>query len=84
MTSQHDAARYEIRVQGHLAARWSELFDGHSLTAERDGVTRITGPVLDQAALHGLLRRVRDTGLPLLSVTQLDGVPNQAPEEEPA
>jgi hypothetical protein len=64
--------RYEIRVKGHLAARWATWFDGMTLTAGNDGTTVLDGSVVDQAALHGLLHKVRDTGLPLLSVTQLD------------
>jgi hypothetical protein len=67
-----DSGRYEIRVRGHLESRWAVWFDGMSLTNESDGTTRIRGPVIDQAALHGLLHRLRDTGLPLISVTQLD------------
>ena len=67
-----EAGRYEIRVKGHLASRWAAWFDGMSLTNESDGTTSIRGPVTDQAALHGLLQRLRDTGLPLLSVIQLD------------
>ena len=54
--------RYEIRVQGHLDSRWAAWFDGLSLTAEPDGTTAIRGPVVDQAALHGLLQKVRDIG----------------------
>jgi hypothetical protein len=61
---------YEIRLRGHLDARWAAWFDGLDLTNERDGTTVISGPVADQAALHGLLRKVRDTGLPLLSIQQ--------------
>ena len=72
MTTDDEAGRYEIRVQGHLAPRWAALFDGMSLTNETDGTTSIRGPVTDQAALHGLLQRLRDTGLPLISVAQLD------------
>lgn len=64
-----EAARYEIRLKGVLDARWSAWFDGLSLTNDRDGTTVISGPVLDQAALHGLLQKVRDIGLPLISVT---------------
>ena len=64
--------RYEIRIKGHLAARWASWFDGMTLTAESDGTTVLDGPVVDQAALHGLLHKVRDIGLPLLSVTELD------------
>jgi hypothetical protein len=63
--------RYEIRVAGHLDPRWAAWFDGLSLTNHADGTTILRGAVVDQAALHGLLQRVRDTGLPLLSVTQL-------------
>jgi hypothetical protein len=70
------AAPYEIRLQGHLAARWAAWFDEMALTCEVDGTTRITGPVVDQAALHGLLHKVRDTGLPLISVTALDPRPS--------
>jgi hypothetical protein len=61
---------YEIRVQGRLDPRWSSWFDGFTLTDADDGTTVITGPVVDQAALHGLLQSFRDLGLPLLSVTQ--------------
>jgi hypothetical protein len=68
----HPHPRYEIRVQGHLATRWAAWFDGMTLTTEDDGTTVLEGPVVDQAALHGLLHKVRDLGLPLLSVTQLD------------
>jgi len=63
------AAPYEIRLQGHLAARWAAWFDEMVLTREEDGTTLLAGPVADQAALHGLLHKVRDTGLPLVSVT---------------
>jgi hypothetical protein len=68
----HDAGRYEIRLEGHLDARWSDWFDGLTLTRVDDGTTRLEGRVVDQAALHGLLQKVRDTGLPLVSVTPLD------------
>jgi hypothetical protein len=71
--------RYEIRVKGHLAARWAAWFDPMTLTADTDGSTVLEGPVVDQAALHGLLDKVRDIGLPLLSVTRLDpSTPNPA------
>jgi hypothetical protein len=65
----HEACRYEIRLKGQLDARWSDWFDGLDLTRESDGTTLIEGLVVDQAALHGLLQKVRDTGLPLVSVT---------------
>jgi hypothetical protein len=65
----HEAGRYQIRLKGHLDGRWSDWFDGLTLTRESDGSTVLEGLVLDQAALHGLLQKVRDTGLPLVSVT---------------
>ena len=71
----HEAGRYEIRLTGHLDARWSAWFDGLTLTRETDGTTLLEGPVVDQAALHGLLQKVRDTGLPLVSVTPVDPGP---------
>ena len=67
--SHRDARHYEIRVRGHLHARWSTWFDGLTLTHHGDGTTAIHGLVTDQAALHALLRKVRDIGLPLVSVT---------------
>jgi hypothetical protein len=60
---------YEIRVKGHLAARWSAWFDGLELAEADDGTTVIRGPVVDQSALHGLLQKLRDVGLPLVSLT---------------
>jgi hypothetical protein len=70
--TRRELGQYEIRVKGHLAARWSDWFDGLSLTQESDGTTVIRGAVIDQAALHGLLSKVRDLGLPLIAVTQID------------
>ena len=67
-----DPERYEIRITGHLDARWAALFDGLALTREADGTTLLTGLVTDQAALHGLLQRVRDLGVPLVSVNRAD------------
>ncbi len=66
-----DSSRYEIRLEGRLDARWAGFLDGVTLTHADDGSTVLTGAALDQAALHGLLRKVRDLGLPLLAVTQL-------------
>jgi hypothetical protein len=63
--------RYEIRIAGHLDSRWAAWFDGLSLTNQSDGTTILQGAVVDQAALHGLLQKVRDVGLPLISVTQI-------------
>jgi hypothetical protein len=66
-----DAGWYEIRVKGHLGARWAAWFDGLTLTHGSDGITVIHGPVADQAALHGLLQNIRDLGLPLISVNHV-------------
>ncbi len=60
--------RYEIRVKGYLDDRWAEWFEGLTITLEENGDTLLTGSVVDQAALHGLLKKVRDLGIPLLSV----------------
>jgi hypothetical protein len=68
--AENDATEYEIRVKGRLGARWAEWFDGMTLTPEEDGTSVISGIVADQSALHGLLRRLGDLGLPLLSVTR--------------
>ena len=68
----HPQGRYRIRLEGHLEPRWAAWFDGLNLITERDGTTIIDGPVTDQAALHGLLQKVRDIGLPLLSVTRIE------------
>jgi hypothetical protein len=68
----HDPKCYEVRLQGHLDPRWAAWFDGLSLSHESDGTTVISGSVADQAALHGLLGKVRDLGLPLVSVNQVD------------
>jgi hypothetical protein len=70
---QREPDGYEVRLQGHLDARWATWFDGLSLTLETDGTTVIRGPIADQAALHGLLRKVNDLGLSLVSVTQIEG-----------
>ncbi len=68
----HDEpARYEIRIKGHLDARWADRFEGMRFIHESDGTTILSGPVVDQAALHGWLRKVRDLGMPLLSVIRL-------------
>lgn len=66
-----ETATYEIRIKGRLNDRWSTWFDGMEITAADDGSTLIRGPVADQAALHGLIQKVRDLGLPLLSLTTI-------------
>lgn len=68
----HEHCLYEIRIKGHLDTRWADWFEGMSFTYESDGTTILYGPVVDQAELHGLLRKVRDLGLPLVSVTLVD------------
>jgi hypothetical protein len=69
---------YEIRIQGHLDARWAARFEGLTLTLEDNGDTLLRGPVVDQAALHGLLRKVRDLAMPLVSVTRVSPGPAAA------
>ena len=72
----HEPGRYEIRLKGHLDVRWATAFDGLSFTHASDGTTILAGPVVDQAALYGLLRQVRDLALPLVSVMEVE--PGQA------
>lgn len=72
--------QYEIRVNGHLGSRWAAWFDGLDLTPEDDGTTVIRGAVVDQAALHGLIQKLRDIGIPLVSLTPL---PADAPGDVP-
>lgn len=72
------AGRYEIRIKGHLDARWLAWFDGLTLTRENDGTTLLQGYVVDQAALHGLLQKVRNVGLPLVSMAHVE--PDQPAE----
>jgi len=62
---------YEIRIKGHLNDMWADRFESLTITLEEDGNTLLTGPVVDQAALHGLLKKVRDLGMPLVSVVQV-------------
>jgi len=72
---QSEPGLYEIRIKGHLDDRWAEWFEGLTITLEEDGDTLITGPVIDQAALHGLLKKVRDLGMPLVSVSPVEPGP---------
>ena len=66
----HEGGSYEIRLKGHLEPRWAGWFDGLTLTQEGDGTTVLSGSVADQAALYGLLGKVRDLGLPLIAVNR--------------
>ncbi len=78
-SDQDEPGRYEIRLKGQLEARWADWFAGLSITWEDSGETLLTGPVADQAALHGLLRKVRDLGLPLVSVLRVESEPGHRP-----
>jgi hypothetical protein len=71
---------YQIRLKGHLGSQWTDWFGGLTITLEDNGDTLLTGPVIDQAALHGLLKRVRDLGMPLVSVSPVEDGPSTALE----
>ena len=71
---------YQIRIKGYLSRGWTDWFEGLTITLEEDGDTLLTGPVIDQAALHGLLKKVRDLGLPLVSVSPVDPGQVDAPD----
>ena len=74
---------YEIRVKGHLDSSWSDWFDGMMISHKDNGETLLTGTLADQAALHGLLTRVRDLGIPLISVNPVDNMPGREDAGEP-
>lgn len=73
---------YQIRIKGHLGRQWAAWFEGLTITLEDNGDTLVTGPVIDQAALHGLLKRVRDLGATLISVTRLERDQAAAPDDD--
>jgi hypothetical protein len=75
-TDPDQAPIYQIRIEGHLRPQWSDWFGSLTITLEDNGDTLLTGPVTDQAALYGLLRKMRDLGMPLLSVNRVE--PGQA------
>ena len=79
--SPREPGHYDICLAGHLDQRWAEWFDGLTLTHQSDGTTVLHGPVIDQAALHGLLQKVRDLGLPLVSVAQVAPEPPAVPTQ---
>ena len=73
-SAEHDAEQpmvYQIKIKGHLVPQWTDWFEGLTITLEEGGDTLLTGTVIDQAALHGLLKKVRDLGMPLLSVNSV-------------
>jgi hypothetical protein len=69
---------YQIRIKGHLGRQWADRFEELSITLEENGTTLLTGPVVDQAALHGILRRIRDLGIALLSVNSVGAGPQDS------
>jgi hypothetical protein len=73
---------YQIRIKGHLGSHWTDWFSGLAITAQDLGETLLTGPVVDQAALYGLLKKVRDGGIPLLSVIRVKPDPAERPESK--
>ena len=75
---------YQIRIKGHLGSQWTDWFGGLTIRLEDNGETLLTGPVIDQAALHGLLKKVRDLGMPLVSVNRVEPGPADASEVKPA
>lgn len=79
-TDADESTVYQIRIKGHLGAQWADWFGGVTITLEDNGDTLLTGPVVDQAALHGLLKKVRDLGTPLISVNRVK--PGQADGSE--
>jgi hypothetical protein len=80
MEDHYEPQLYEIRLKGHLDARWANRFEGLTITLAEDGDTLLTGPVIDQAALHGLLKKVRDLGLSLVSIRPLEYGQADAPD----
>jgi len=68
---------YQIRIKGQLGSEWSDWFEGLTITLAEDGGTLLAGPVVDQAALHGLLKKIRDLGMPLVAVNPIHNDPDQ-------
>lgn len=84
--SSHEKAQpmiYQIRIKGHLDRKWADWFAGLNITSLAHGETLLTGPVLDQAMLHGLLRKVRDVGLPLVAVIRIEPEQTDGPDVKP-
>ena len=81
-TDPHQLSVYQIKIKGHLDHEWTNWFEGLTITLEEDGDTLLTGPVIDQAALHGLLKKVRDLGMPLISVNRVEPGCWEAPDNK--
>ena len=82
-TSSAHPTLYQIRLAGHLGSQWADWFGGLTIILEDNGETVLTGPVADQAALHGLLKKVRDVGLPLIALTRIDPKHANGPDVKP-
>ena len=80
----NQAIVYQIRLKGHLSHQWTEWFEGLTITLEEDGNTLLTGTVVDQAALHGILKKVRDLGMPLLSLNSIEPSPQDMSDDKQA
>ena len=80
--TQAQPTSYEIRVAGHLPPEWADWFEGLAITLEEDGDTVLTGPVIDQAALYGLLKKVRDLGMSLISISPIEPDRPAAPDSQ--
>ena len=78
----NDPVAYTIRLRGHLGSEWADWFEGMTITLSDDGDTLLTGPVSDQAALHGLLKKVRDLGIPLLALNRIESGQADAPDPD--
>jgi hypothetical protein len=79
-----ESRAYQIRIKGHLGSQWMEWFDGLTITLGENGDTLLTGQMIDQAALHGILKKIRDLGMPLLSVNVVDlNRPDMAKSDQP-
>jgi hypothetical protein len=74
-TDSHEPMVYQIRIKGHLDSQWTDWFEGMTITLEDNDDTLLSGPVIDQAALHGLLKKVRNLGMPLVSVSSVEPRP---------
>jgi hypothetical protein len=79
-TDLNHSAVYQIRLRGHLGSQWTDWFGGLTISLESDGDTVLTGPVIDQAALHGLLKKVRDLGMPLVSLMRIESGQSDKPD----